>query len=39
MRYGYIGLGNLGEHLAMSLVKAGFRGHCHRPQQGARPSG
>ncbi|MEZ5774660.1 MAG: NAD(P)-dependent oxidoreductase [Hyphomicrobiaceae bacterium] len=23
MRYGYIGLGNLGEHLAMSLVKAG----------------
>lgn len=24
MRYGYIGLGNLGEHLAMSLVKAGF---------------
>jgi 3-hydroxyisobutyrate dehydrogenase len=24
MLYGYIGLGNLGEHLAMSLVKAGF---------------
>lgn len=24
MRYGYIGLGNLGEHLAMSLVKAGY---------------
>ena len=23
-RYGYIGLGNLGAHLAMSLVKAGF---------------
>ncbi|MEZ5924566.1 MAG: NAD(P)-dependent oxidoreductase [Hyphomicrobiaceae bacterium] len=25
MRYGYIGLGNLGEHLAMSLVKAGYQ--------------
>ena len=24
MNYGYIGLGNLGAHLAMSLVKAGF---------------
>jgi 3-hydroxyisobutyrate dehydrogenase len=24
MRYGYIGLGNLGEHLAMSLVKSGY---------------
>ncbi|MFO1173290.1 MAG: NAD(P)-dependent oxidoreductase [Hyphomicrobiaceae bacterium] len=25
MRYGYIGLGNLGEHLAMSLLRAGFQ--------------
>ena len=25
MRYGYIGLGNLGEHLAVSLLRAGFR--------------
>ncbi|MFO1039258.1 MAG: NAD(P)-dependent oxidoreductase [Geminicoccaceae bacterium] len=24
MRYGFVGLGNLGRHLAMSLVKAGF---------------
>ena len=24
MRYGYIGLGNLGGHLAMSLIRAGF---------------
>jgi 3-hydroxyisobutyrate dehydrogenase len=24
MRYGYIGLGNLGGHIAMSLIKAGF---------------
>lgn len=25
MRYGFIGLGNLGRHLAMSLVKAGYQ--------------
>ena len=25
MRYGYIGLGNLGEHLAASLLKAGYQ--------------
>ena len=24
MKYGYIGLGNLGGHIAMSLIKAGF---------------
>ena len=24
MRYGYVGLGNLGGHLASSLCKAGF---------------
>ena len=25
MRYGFVGLGNLGRHLAMSLVKAGYQ--------------
>ncbi len=24
MKYGYIGLGNLGGHLAMSLIRNGF---------------
>jgi 3-hydroxyisobutyrate dehydrogenase-like beta-hydroxyacid dehydrogenase len=27
MHYGYIGLGNLGGHLAHSLVKKGLQGH------------
>jgi 3-hydroxyisobutyrate dehydrogenase len=26
IRYGYVGLGNLGGHLAASLLKAGFPG-------------
>ncbi len=29
MRYGFIGLGNLGAHLAASLVRAGFDVHVH----------
>ena len=29
MRYGYIGLGNLGGHLAMSLIRAGFAVTVH----------
>ena len=29
MRYGYIGLGNLGGHLANSLLKAGFEVVVH----------
>ncbi len=27
MRYGFIGLGHLGGHLAASLMRAGFDGH------------
>lgn len=29
MHYGYIGLGNLGGHLAASLLRAGFRVTVH----------
>lgn len=38
MHYGYIGLGNLGGHLAASLIRAGFRVTVHDidPKAGAR---
>jgi 3-hydroxyisobutyrate dehydrogenase len=38
MHYGYIGLGNLGGHLAASLIRAGFRVTVHdlNPALGAR---
>ncbi|MGB8812765.1 MAG: NAD(P)-dependent oxidoreductase [Paracoccaceae bacterium] len=38
MRYGYIGLGNLGGHLAASLLRAGFKVTVHDidPKLGAR---
>jgi 3-hydroxyisobutyrate dehydrogenase len=38
MLYGYVGLGNLGGHLAESLIRAGFRVTVHdlNPELGAR---
>ena len=35
MRYGFIGLGNLGGHLAASLLREGFARHGPRPRPGA----
>ncbi len=37
MRYGFIGLGNLGAHLAASLLRAGFAAHSSRLATPARP--
>jgi 3-hydroxyisobutyrate dehydrogenase len=35
MRYGFVGLGNLGRHLAINLARSGFDVGVHDLQRGA----